>query len=482
MAVGEKRKKAKKAGRPRRITVRVGEVIGCEKAEFYRVVRDTMEKARQVINLCYTELRARDPLQPGEFVADPYIYPAVKHLNDGGYARQVSSLSRHCQSKYLKERFNYISGQKTIANCRNPVWPLLHNGNNKGMRLHDAGEYLTCEVNLVGGWYKFRIRGGSNYRDQIRGLRRALAAGAVCDSQLRYKKGNGVSVDIAVRLPEVERRVGLTVRVNTTSDALLCLSLPRSIKPFVISAMRARAVNGTYDRKMYQLRTARKFGESKSFISERVERVCEKRKNSNNDIVGTATRQVIDFCVRNGVAVIEYDDIVRSAVKSFPWFALKSALKYKAEDAGIDFIEVKHAATTTSVDLTKPHVYWIFDPSSERVKVGRSENFGKRLKTFLTSNPDWVCLAVENYKKGDEVAAEKHYLNRFDAWRVAGRGESGQEVFEAAPVLEFLRAAGWLANTGNRSQLMQIPSLERFMDGVGHLQADGDDEPGDIAG
>jgi hypothetical protein len=478
--------KKKKTGRARTISLRVGEVLGDGdkqeiKQEFYRVVRKSLRLSRRVANLVYSELRKRDPLQPGLWMNDLYTYPVVKFLNEGGISTQISSICRRCEEHYKKVRKEIAAGERVMPSSRNAVWPLLHNKSVKTMRLVDNGEFVTCEVSLVDGWYKFRIRGGSNYRDQINGLKLAMSQGHVGDSGLRFCKKQGVILDIRVVLPEVAARVGVVAKVFTTPDTLLSVSLPRSKRPFSIAVLEAREKKQTYQRKMTQLRIARKHGEDRGFLAEKRDRLCEHTNNWMTSFIHKATKQVIDYCLRNGVAVIEYDDLVRSALLEFPWFQLATTLKYKAADAGIVFDVAKCLKGEKTGDPTKPHVYFILDPGSERVKIGRSENLGKRLKSFWTSNPDWICLAVKNYPKGKEVDGEKHFLARFDMERIVDREKSGHEVRRAWPVLEFLREAGWLGNTGNRSHLMQIPFVEQFMDGAGDLGPEGDDETGLVA-
>jgi len=434
------------------------------------------------MNAAFSELRSRDALQPDIMFKILSVYNAVKHLVAAGCANQVSSLIGFCQLKYGRERWEYMNGLRSVPSFRNAIWPLLHNKSHQTMQLLDEGEFLSCRIRLVGGWFKFRLRSGSNYRDQIRALRSAMQNGQIRDSQLRWQPGEAAVLDVSVLLPVVDKKQGITAKVCTAHDSLLQVSLPRSIIPWIYCSLVYRENKAGYERRMYELRRARKKGESKKGIKKLKDPAIRNFGNRTKDFIGCASRKVIDYCLARGVSVIEYDDIVKSAFRSFPWHGLKFALQYKAANAGIEFRIVKHAERDDLVDFKKPHVYFIYDPVSHRVKIGRSEDFGKRLKTFLTSNPGWVCLAIENYKKGDEVAAEKHYLARFDSSRLVDRGCSGHEVREAGPVLEFLQEAGWIGNTGNLSQLMQVPSLEKFTDGVGRLQADGDDETGTTAG
>lgn len=59
-----KKTRERQPGRRRTIQVRVGEMIGCDKSDFYTAVRNSLNIARHVMNAAFSELRSRDALQP----------------------------------------------------------------------------------------------------------------------------------------------------------------------------------------------------------------------------------------------------------------------------------------------------------------------------------------------------------------------------------------------------------------------------------
>jgi len=94
------------------------------------------------------------------------------------------------------------------------------------------------------------------------------------------------------------------------------------------------------------------------------------------------------------------------------------------------------------------------------------------MKTFWTMQPDLILLAVDNQALTRLVAMEKHYHAYFDNHRVVDRDKSGRELFAAGPVLQWLRAVGWLGNAGNLSQIMQVLDVSCDASSVGDLHAD----------
>ena len=78
-----------------------------------------------------------------------------------------------------------------------------------------------------------------------------------------------------------------------------------------------------------------------------------------------------------------------------------------------------------------------------------------------------VLLAVDNVAKSNLTKREKHWHKTFADFRVKEKG-IGTEIFEAQPIIDFLREAEWLGNAGNLSQISQ------YIDAAGLASSQGD--------
>jgi len=143
---------------------------------------------------------------------------------------------------------------------------------------------------------------------------------------------------------------------------------------------------------------------------------------------------------------------IKSFLPKFPYFELATKIRYKCEDAGIEFVDATQAVSQPDID--KPHVYFKYAPATGRVKIGLTgRKDGGRHKGDTDSSEELTILAVDNQPKTKLLQREKHYHSLFAEHRIKG------EWFTGEPIIHWLRDAGWFGNAGNLSQIAQVLPL-----------------------
>lgn len=338
---------------------------------------------------------------------------------------------------------------------------LLSNKSVTTFELIQSTEWVEARIKLLGGWWVVRLKGGSNYRDQIRGLERAIKGECYGDSKIWMDRRGVAIIGVSCQV-EARKQSGLsgTLVVASSMDSLIKMTSSRSDVPFVINADVCKQWQAWASRKMQRLRQDRKSGADRRRIQEQIDAVSRKNRDRFKTLCHEVASQVVKRAVQKSFAEIKIDFTIKSYVRSFPWFDLISMIKYKAEDAGINVTDSTQLVAEPDVD--KPHVYFKFSPLTNRVKIGKTAQENGKRHGAETDCPDenLVILAVDNQPKAKLTAKEKHFHAFFAEYRVSGVSGDGRKVvkewFEAEPVIDWLRAVGWLGNAGNLSQVAQF--------------------------
>jgi len=454
----------------RTICIPVAECLSHTKSEFYSALRKSLDLSCKLANLSAVECARQDDFSQDK-CPKIYTYPACKdHAKGASFV--TATVCRAVEKSYKQDRWQMRHGKRSLRTYRSMPWPMLNNAGCSTFWIEDKIEYLTVELRLFDDRYIVRLAGGSNYRDQIRGIRSCLSALTIGDSKIWVDRKHKAIIGLSCDMPVQEKKAQqLTVDVVSGLDYLCALTAPRLQYPFTINADDVLAWKAESVRRNQRWRQARKQGvgkrklreDSSAFASKMTRRLSTKTHEIASHLVAKAERL--------SASHIALDLTIKSFAPSFPWHELASKIKYKATMSGIEVIEKTQTVSEPSLD--SPHIYFAFDPHSERVKIGRTQGGPGRLKTFATTNPDWVCLAVDNHPQTKLAAKEKHYHAMFDHARVVDRNKAGRELFLAGPVIEWLRAAGWYGNAGNLSQIAQVLVVSEDAARVGYLQADG---------
>lgn len=448
----------------RTIELPVAEVLeGGTKSGFYADLRKTLDLSVRIANMAATECLRQDDLSKDK-CGKLYAYATLKSFATG-VSQEVSSVCRSVEKSYRKNRWQVRNGKRSSQTFRSQPWPLLHNKSSKSLRLEDCGEYITARVKLVGGWWNVRLAGGSNYRDQISGLRKAIASSAYGDSKIWIDRKHKAILGMACEIESHERKnLSGSMTVSSSRDSLLVATFSRTDVPFVINADVVKQWQAESCRRHQRLRQDRKSDANRKRIKKEMNAISDKTSRRMKTLCHEAASRVIDKAIRMGVAEIRLDLTIKSYVRHFPWFDLAGKIKYKAESAGIKLIDATQTVTEPQVD--KPHVYFKLAPSTGRIKIGMTglEN-GKRHGSETDSPEELIILAIDNQPKSKLRAREKHFHAMFQDYRLKG------EWFVSEPILAWLREAEWLGNAGNLSQIAQVLDVSSDTLLAGHLQA-----------
>ena len=445
----------------RTISISVAEVLeGGTKAEFYSDLRKTLDVSVQVANIAVTACLKQDNLTE-KYPPKIYTYPDVSKLLPG-LTTVASSIAREVEGTYKADRYQMKIGRRSIRSYRSMPFPLLSNKSHRAFVLKAEPEYVTARFKLLSGNWLVRLAGGSNYRDQIATLKRAIADLSYGDSHISIVKNKavlGVSCRIPVRTPgNLSGYIDVVTQpASPGSDTLLAITTPRSDYPARINCPEVRQWASESTRRFQAMRENRKSGVDRRRIREGMNALEAKMTARKRTLCHTIAANVVGQAIRKRVATINLDFTVKSFVKSFPWYDLTQKIKDKASLAGITVVD--QTKTLQEPDLSKPHVYFKYAASTHRIKIGMTaRDDGSRHGSETDSSEELIILAIDNQPKAKVRDKEKSYQSQFKKYQV--QLATATEWFDADPVLLMLRERGWLGNAGNLSQIAQVMDVQ----------------------
>lgn len=460
----------------RTICVPIAECLSHSKSEFYRALRESLDASRTVANVAASECLRQDDFKQ-EKLGKIYTYPAVKDMYQNA-SFMLSSVCRAVEASYRQDRWDVVRGRKSTRSYRSQPWPMLNNKSCSTFRVEDCGEFIALEIKLLDGKYRVRLAGGSSHRDQIAGIKNAMALNTIKDSKVWVDRKHRAIIGFCVELPIAKRdKQAGTVRVASGVDYLVGMMFERSAIPYVINADDVIFWKAESVRRNQRFRQSRKQGVDRRNLLEQSNAFAAKMSSRLKTKIHQVSSDIVKKAVREGVECLVLDLTIKSFCKSFPWFDLASAIKYKCEMHGIAFSSATLAVTDPSIE--NPHVYFKYAPATHRVKIGQTQT-KKRHGSETDSSEELCILAVDNQPKSKLLAKEKFYHAMFAHCRV--NNANNTEWFNADPVLEFLRQADWLGNAGNLSQIAQYLDVTNPTSRDGLLQADRKCLPDYIAG
>lgn len=463
------------------VSIPVAEVLSenfGSKKEFYESLRRSLSLARRMSNAAATDCLRQDDLIEQKSKA-PYTYPAIKHLAPAGQATVAAAISRNVSSHHARNRYLIVEGKRASQSFRHIPWPLLRS---QRFSVEDRGEFLVAKIRLADGFWAVRLRGGSNYRDQIKAIRNAIADNSIRDSSIRVDQKGRAILSVACRIPvRSDANLSGTMCVDSHRDSLLYLSFDRSAVPFVVNADEAKQWKAEARRRCRRLKQDKKSGCDRRRINAEMCRISSKMQNRMNTLCHQAASQVVKKARVKRIATIQLDFTIKSYASEFPWYALAQKIKEKAEIEGIEVRDVTEKVV--KADVNKPHIYFKLAPISGRIKIGRTAQIdGKRHSNSQhTVSPEHlVIIAVWACDEKDLVRLEKRFHAMFSQYRNRAGispnrlGTENGEWFLREPVLDWLRERRLFGNAGNLSEIKQVMEVPRGTLHEGHLRADGE--------
>ena len=313
------------------------------------------------------------------------------------------------------------------------------------MKIDLTNEFSQIRLKLLGGWWTVRVAGGSNYKKQIEGVRNSEK---ICDSKIWIDKKHKAIIGISIETEPQKTTVGGTLNVSSSIGSLIVATKQQNETPFVITGDKAKQWAAERYKKYKRISQDRKSGKRQA-LNKISRRVGDKWKNRIDSFTHEVSSQIVSHAKRRKVAKLTLDFTIKSWSKKFAWFDLAQKIKYKCEDAGIEFVEITQ--TVRKPDVNKPHVYFKLDPSSNRVKIGHTTlKDGSWHKNNTNSSEELLILAVDNQPKNAVKAKEKHWQAYFADHRLKG------EWFEGEPIITWLKESGWIGNANNLAEISQV--------------------------
>jgi hypothetical protein len=304
-----------------------------------------------------TEFYARDVRRHADDSRLPamphiYLYPEARQLFPALSAQAVAALAQEVRRRYLARRHDLLWTR--AASLPTYRYPVACSVPAQAWSLHERNGLWSISVRLGDRRWTLRLRGGPHMRYQAQRLGQISAGAAERGALGIYETvargsshrggvaahGTRVMVRIAAWLPKlpVPDRSGI-LRVRTHPRALLLAESGWQIDPSAV-----RGVLAADDRRraalLVSLRLER--GERRRRVG--IERALrELSRRSRERLAGacrTSAAHLAAHAAQRGVAVVEYDDSVRSALPHFPWEELRRRVAEKLDERRIGFHHV----------------------------------------------------------------------------------------------------------------------------------------------
>ena len=361
----------------RAVAFPVQECVDAPWSEFTAALRHAWNDTTSTANWIMRELYLRDVRRmPGMEKLPPmpkvYLYPEAKEVAPGLYRSCVAALEQQGKAKYKASRFELVWRQRvSLPTFR---WPVPYGVPNQNYHIcyseNSRGQPLVT-ANIQGRRFTLRLRGGDEFRRQLKGFSHLLAnpdcRGELslyrvpannCNRRTVQDRRNGggrneswrIMCKLAGWLPRMERSVqserGMTI--STSPDHFVVAQADHAGQPFIINADHVRRLrswilaHADYLQRMSEDTKYEKRNPPSQQLHMNESRSMRCVKNANR--VKTAMQQIvaslIGYAVRQHVTSISYDDSDRSCMPSFPWFIFRKMLGDKCDHAGIAISDV----------------------------------------------------------------------------------------------------------------------------------------------
>jgi hypothetical protein len=305
----------------------------------------------------------------------PYLYPEARKLFPGLASQTVAALLNTVQRKYAQARYERIwLGSVSLQSYRYPV-PLPVPAAGYACELMKRGEdrVPVVQVRIGDTRHSLLLRGGPEWARQLYDFKMLVNGDAEqCEAAIGRRlvtesdTWNGVQerdagggarrhyrimLKLVAWLPRKiggKKQKGKELTLKTGKDYFWAAGLDGG-KPWVLHADHVRRwvlshahrlQNMSDDQKFEHRRTAR----ARQPLNEHRAAVARKQNDRLDTWCHTAAALFAQWCVRQHVSRVQYDETGGHFLDKFPWHRLKTLLQEKLNVAGIDFAEVASVA------------------------------------------------------------------------------------------------------------------------------------------
>ena len=351
----------------RAITVPIAGPVDCDWAELRTVLKSCWAAATSLANWATTELYRHDVVRTpdmgrlGKYPVRLYLYPDARRVVPEMDPTSVTALLQAVEGKYRKRRLAVVwARSESLPNYRYPVPYPVHNQAWSASR-GEGGETLLS-VRLGGARRTLRLRGGPDFRRQLRAVQRLIDGEAIAGELALYEvpvsananraggeeraAGGGrrhatrIMAKMVLWLPKEQRTPrGGTLFVHNEADSFWVYHVDHGephylradhVKRWVADArrLRQRMADDLKHEKRWPKDVRRRMVESQ-------EARLRKQHHRLDSFVHESTVMLSKFAERQGVSTVVYDMTVKSFADSFPWHMVRERLAYKLDERGI---------------------------------------------------------------------------------------------------------------------------------------------------
>ncbi len=368
-----------KAYRLRAVSVPVARVIGGEWKEFLDALRDAWGRSTRLANWAVRQLLLADEeRKAGEEKIAPMAKVNLYKLWQENYERgewtggasSANAILHSVEQKYRKKRYEIIwlnSDQPPRHNFPLP-YP-IHNKDYTLTYMETEGEdgqkmrvpVIVC--NLGGKRWTIQLRGGFEFKQQMKDFSELVAGGAIKGELAIYRRrsngshrrtssdrpnGGGqrasyrIMVKIVGHFPRHESKhktIG-TLVVRTGRKALLVALCADDKKPWLYHADFLRRVIHEYERKRQCISDDMKAENrpaSKQLL-ERMAKMAYRQKCRLDTEVRRMAAMLVNYAVRRKVSKIEYSDEDKRYFMLFPWAMLRDYVSQACDKQDVEFV------------------------------------------------------------------------------------------------------------------------------------------------
>ena len=373
----------------------LGEGVGWE--QFRKSLGEAWADSTSLANWLMTEYFTRDHRRGRDDqkipkMPDVYLYPeAVKRFPDMA-TQAVAGMCQAIGQKYRSKRFDVMwTAAASLPNMRYPypaaypaqAWKPSYETAGK-----DGGDLIPCVSVAMrrGERYTLQLRGGTEFRRQLRDFKNLVAGQGVQSELVLYRQRvgedhcNGVTARDSggqkaqyrvmckmvgwFQKPEHHGERTGTLAVSSQPDAMLAALDEKGERIWWVNGDHVRRWQAEHKSRLQRLAEDQKHEtrlpsqKTPAPMQSLRERISQKNRNRLKSWINETAAQLVGLAVRRHYAVIKYDDQCRTYLQSFPWAALKDRIATKCAEHNLEFVEVKPASdkvAVTCVDIARDH-------------------------------------------------------------------------------------------------------------------------------
>lgn len=325
-------------------------------------LRDAWVDATALSNWLMTEYYVRDVRREGQEKLPPqpktYLYPEATARFPFIPATVVASTDHAIVGKYRALRYKLIwTGEASLPIFRYPAAIDVPSGSWQVSFGEDNIPLVRVTLRRDSRRWTLRLRGGREYRRQLAAFTQMVAGEAIVGTMALYRQRanssdhrNGITgrdsggqkaafrvmCKMVAWLPREPAAKGEGVLfVRTDEDSLLVALNAKDKRLWELNADHVRRWAAEHYRKLDRWSKDQKAENHPPAFQARREKDCTKYRRRIHSACHEAAAQLVNYAARRRFATIQYNDVVRGFLKSFPWWQLRDLIREKADAKGI---------------------------------------------------------------------------------------------------------------------------------------------------